>query len=224
MARVAVYYAPAYDDALFEAGAAWLGRDPLTGAPRAQPDLPGIADVTEDPAVYGFHATLKPPFRLADDVSWSAFLAAVDGLAGAVAPFDLPPLAAMDTHGFLALRETEPCQPLQALADMCVAGLDRFRAPPSAGELARRRRASLTPAQDAMLVRWGYPYVFETWFFHMTLTRRLSREEHARWGPAVEAYFAPALAMPRRVTDLCLFTQSGPGAKFVIAERVALRG
>ena len=31
--------------------------------------------------------------------------------------------------------------------------------------------------QDAMLVRWGYPYVFDTWFFHMTLTRRLSDAE-----------------------------------------------
>ena len=72
------------------------------------------------------------------------------------------------------LRETEPSAALQALADACVEQLDRFRAPPSDAELARRRRASLTPRQDAMLVRWGYPYVFDTWFFHMTLTRRLT--------------------------------------------------
>ena len=85
-----------------------------------------------------------------------------------------------DVHGFLALRETVPCPPLQALADACVEQLDPFRAPPSEAELARRRRANLTPQQDAMLVRWGYPYVFDTWFFHMTLTRRLTAEEKAR--------------------------------------------
>jgi hypothetical protein len=113
---------------------------------------------------------------------------------------------------------------LQALADACVADLDGFRAPPTEAELARRRRSSLTAEQDAMLVRWGYPYVFGTWFFHMTLTRRLSAEEKALYQPAAEAHFAAALAAPRRVVDICLYTQAGPGAPFVIAERLPLRG
>jgi hypothetical protein len=110
------------------------------------------------------------------------------------------------------------------LADACVVRLDRFRAPPTDAELARRRRAALTPRQDALLAMYGYPYVLDTWFFHMTLTRRLTAEEHLVWRPRAEAYFAGALARPRRVTDICVFTQSGPGAPFVIAERVALRG
>ena len=50
-----------------------------------------------------------------------------------------------------------------------------------------------------MLVRWGYPYVFDTWFFHMTLTRRLSAEEKQVFMPAAEAYFARAIGTPRRV-------------------------
>jgi hypothetical protein len=58
----------------------------------------------------------------------------------------------------------------------------------------------------------------------MTLTRRLTAAEHAVWHPAADRFFAAALAAPRRVTDVCLFTQIGPGAPFVIAERVALRG
>jgi hypothetical protein len=75
-----------------------------------------------------------------------------------------------------------------------------------------------------MLVRWGYPYVFGTWFFHMTLTRRLTREEQVVIQPAAEAWFAPALAVSRRVEDICIFTQRGPDAAFTLAERVALRG
>jgi hypothetical protein len=102
--------------------------------------------------------------------------------------------------------------------------LDPFRAPPSEAELARRRRANLTAEQDAMLTRWGYPYVFSTWFFHMTLTRRLTPDEKARFQPAAEAYFARAVSVPRRVTDLCLFIQAAPDAPFVIAERLPLRG
>jgi hypothetical protein len=110
------------------------------------------------------------------------------------------------------------------LADACVEHLDPFRAPPSQAELARRRRANLSAEQDAMLTRWGYPYVFASWFFHMTLTRRLTADEKARLQPKAEAYFTHALSLPRRVTDICLFTQTAPDAPFVIAERLKLRG
>jgi hypothetical protein len=145
-------------------------------------------------------------------------------MANRIAPFELPPLAVMDLHGFLALRETMPCPPLQALADACVERLDPLRAPPSDDELARRRRGRLAPEEDAMLVRFGYPYVLATWFFHMTLSRRLTAAEKATWMPAAHKHFARAIAVPRRVTGICLFTQETPGAPFVIAERVPLLG
>lgn len=223
-ARVAIYYAPLPDDPLTPLSSAWLGRDPVNGSPVPQPDIGGIAEVTADPRTYGFHATLKPPMRLVPGTDWSAFVTAVRAVAAEIAPFALPPMVVSDVHGFLALRETRHSAALQALADACVERLDGFRVPPSAQELERRRKAKLTAEQDAMLVRWGYPYVFGTWFFHMTLTRRLSADEKAVFMPAAERWFAPALAVPRVVRDICLFTQSEPGAPFVIAERVALRG
>jgi hypothetical protein len=222
-ARIAAYYAPLPDDPLFAEGATWLGRDPESDCPAPQPPFPGIEEVTADPRLYGFHATLKPPMRLAPGKLWIELVEAARALAGRIAPFDLPPLAVAELDGFLALRETTPYPPLQALADECVEHLDPFRARTPDEELARRRRGGLTPEQDAMLERWGYPYVFGTWFFHMTLTRRLSAEEQALWRPRAEAHFARALSLPRRVTDFCLFTQAVPGAGFVIAERVKLR-
>ena len=196
-ARVAVYYAPRPDDPLFAEAATWLGRDPESGAPAPQPDIPDIAEVTAEPRLYGFHATLKPPMRLAEGRQWFDVVQAADELADRIAPFDLPPLAVSDVHGFLALRETVACPPLQALADACVEQLDPLRAPPSEAELARRRRAKLTPQQDAMLVRWGYPYVFDTWFFHMTLTRRLTAEEKRVFMPAAEAHISRARSQRR---------------------------
>ena len=84
--------------------------------------------------------------------------------------------------------------------------------------------AGLTAEQDAMLLRWGYPYVFDAWFFHMTLTRRLSTREKATFLPAAEAFFAPALHAGRRVSDLCIFGQAAPDAPFTIVERVSLLG
>lgn len=221
--RVAIYFAPAAADPLSRAGAVWLGRELETGEVVAQPDVPGIAELTAEPRRYGFHATLKPPMRLAEGRTWAELVAATRATAARIAPFSLPPLSVMDLHGFLALRETEACPPLQGLADTCVSELDAFRAPTSDAELARRRRAMLTPEQDAMLVRWGYPYVFGTWFFHMTLTRRLSAAERAVVLPAAGGFFAPVLSAPSRVEDICLFVQPGPGDPFIIAERIALR-
>ncbi len=224
LARVAIYYAPATDDPLADAAARWLGRDAETGASVAQPPVPGIDEVTAEPRLYGFHATLKPPFRLRDGVRWNDVLGAAERLAADTATFELPRLFVADLRGFLALRKSEPCPPLQALADNAVKRLDPFRVPLSDAELARRRRSKLSPEQDAMLVRWGYPYVFETWFFHMTLTRRLDADERAVLLPAAKAHFAASLSVPRRVDTLCLFTQREPGAPFIIAERLTLRG
>lgn len=222
-ARVGIYYCPREDDPLFAAGAAWLGRDPASDNRVVQPDIAGIDEVTAEARSYGFHATLKPPMRLAPGRSWDELVAATAKLAARIAPFTLPPLAVTDLHGFLALCETSFCAPLQALADACVEQLDTFRGPPSEAELARRRRSGLSEAQEAMLVRFGYPYVLNTWFFHMTLTRRLSPAEHLSWRPAAEHFFAATGTAARQVTDVCLFNQTRPGAPFVIAARMALK-
>lgn len=222
--RVALYYAPAEDDALWTRAVAWLGRDPASGAEVAQPDVVGIAEITIDAAGYGFHATLRPPFRLRPGIGWPTFRQSVGALAASVPRFPLPPLEVHDLFGFLALTESEPSPALQAFADACVAWTDDVRAPPGEAELARRRRAGLAAAEEANLVRWGYPYVFSTWFFHMTLSRRLSASEHAVYRPAAEAWFAEALAEPREVRDIALFLQPSPGDPFWLVERVPLGG
>jgi hypothetical protein len=186
--------------------------------------VPGhdISALTADPRGYGLHATLKAPFRLR--VSWAEALDAAAALAARLRPFDLPPLAVRDLEGFLALRETAPCPPLRGLADACVEALDHCRAPPDEAELARRRRAELSAEQEANLGRWGYPYVFDDWRFHVTLTRRLSPEEKGAVQPVAEAHLREALGHSRRVSSVCLFTQAGPGAPFLLAERLPFGG
>jgi putative phosphonate metabolism protein len=222
--RLALYWAPAEDDPLHARGSAWLGRDAATGAALAQPAVDGVdlAQVTSDPRGYGLHATLKPPFRLRR--GYAAARTEAVALAARTAPFDLPPLAVHDLDGFLALRETTSCPALHAFADACVAALDDHRTPPDAAEIARRRPERMTAPQRAHLDRWGYPYVFEEWRFHVTLTRRLAPDEKAVLMPAVTAFLGDLPARPRRVEAISLFVQPSPGAPFTIAERLALRG
>jgi len=220
MMRAAIYWAPEIADPLHALGSSWLGRDAETGAPCRQPE--GLAEITADARGYGLHATLKPPFRLAR--GWEALRADVAGLAARMPAFALPPLAVRDLKGFLALRETAPCPALHALADACVRELNHHRAPAPEAELERRRRAGLSARQEAHLQAWGYPYVMEDWQFHVTLTRRLDAAERAAIEPRAIAHLSAAAALPRMVTELCLFTQGQPGAPFLIAERFALKG
>lgn len=222
--RIALYYAPDTDDPLHERASAWLGRDAVTGAALPQKPVAGVAisEITADARGYGFHATLKPPFRLQGDVQ--AALQTARDFAARTAPFALPSLDIADLDGFLALRESAPCPALQALADGCVTALDAHRAPMTEAEIARRKPEKLTSRQREYLGAWGYPYVFAEWRFHMTLTRRLAPAEKAIILPAVTEALGDAPALPRKVSDICVFAQAAPGAPFTILERLKLRG
>lgn len=222
MMRLALYWAPEVTDPLHARASAWLGRDAETGATLPQPAIPGIAEATADPRLYGFHATLKAPFRLA--TSYEEARAAAGFLADRTPAFTLPPLVLHDLRGFLALIESEPCPALAAFADDCVRTLDPHRAPLSEDEIARRRPDRLSPRQRENLHRWGYHLVLVDFQFHGTLTGRLTEEQRAVYEPAATAFFGDIPAAPRIVRELCLFTQAAPGAPFLIAERLPLRG
>ena len=222
--RIALYFAPEAGDPLHERASAWLGRDAVTGAALPQKPVAGvdIAEITADARGYGFHATLKPPFRLQGDVQ--AALQVARDFAARTAAFTLPPLNITDLDGFLALRESVPCPALQALADGAVTALDAHRAPPTEAEIARRKPEKLTPRQREYLAAWGYPYVFAEWRFHMTLTRRLTPAEKGIILPTVTKALGDAPALPRKVSNICVFAQAAPSAPFTILERLTLRG
>ncbi len=222
--RIALYYAPETHDPLHQRASAWLGRDAVSGAEISQPAIAGIdiAEVTTDARVYGFHATLKPPFHIQGDLKEA--LQTAQDFAARTAPFALPPLRITDLDGFLALREDSPCPALHALADGAVAALDAHRAPATEAEIARRKPEKLTPRQREYLASWGYPYVFAEWRFHMTLTRRLTPNEKTITLPAVTEALGDAPGLSRSITDICIFAQAAPGAPFIILERLKLRG
>jgi hypothetical protein len=136
----------------------------------------------------------------------------------------MPALEVIELDGFLALAPRTPCPPLRALADRCVSGTEAHRRPADASELARRRQAGLTADEEAILVRWGYPYLFETWRFHMTLSRRLAAAEMAMLRPAAVRHFAAALALPRQAGSICVFTEASAEAKLLVATRLPLTG
>ena len=88
--RYAVYLAPPPESALWRFGSDVIGRDAASGQQRpgfaaAGFDAEAWRDMTSEPRRYGFHATIKAPFRLADDASLSDLSAALAALARAEA-------------------------------------------------------------------------------------------------------------------------------------------
>ncbi|RAK22846.1 putative phosphonate metabolism protein [Salipiger aestuarii] len=220
--RFAVYYAPA-PGPFADFCASWLGWDAALGRPSPHPDIPGLprplTEITQTPRKYGFHATLKPPFRLTG--TRAALERDLAALAARLAPAQMPGLALTRLGAFLALTPTGDTERLSELAAETVRALDRHRAPPTAAELARRRNARLSPSQEVNLDRWGYPYVMQDFRFHLTLTGRLSPEQAEQTRAALAPVLAPLLPAPFRVDALSLFGEASDGW-FHLLHRYAL--
>ncbi|SBW07259.1 Phosphonate metabolism protein (modular protein) [uncultured delta proteobacterium] len=180
--RYAVYHVPERGSALERLGSSLLGRDIHGVSLPAQPDLGGLTaeelfSLTRDARRYGLHATLKPPFFLQPGMTEHDLIDAAEAFTAARRPLPLPALAVTRIGSFLALTvhprndaEAEEAENVRILAREAVAFFDGFRAPPSEEELNRRRAKGLTLRQERYLWRWGYPYVFDEFRFHITLT------------------------------------------------------
>ncbi len=169
-----------------------LGYDAYSGGgvpflATAAPDWP---DKVRAPRVYGFHATLKPPFRLAANTTVGELTTAFDAFARSRQAVDVGSLQVRALGAFIALTPAAPCPALDRLATASVRAFDRFRAPMNERERERRLAAALSARQTDNLDRWGYPYVFDDFRFHMTLTGPLREPDRARALEWLTAEFA----------------------------------
>jgi putative phosphonate metabolism protein len=177
-ARYAIYFVPRPDTDLYRFGSAALGYDCHTGKDVPPPCDTGVsapewAAITAEPRTYGFHATLNAPFHLRPERAEADLLHELRRFAAvrrSAATFE-PIVAELGT--FVAIVPRTECPAIAALAADCVTAFDCFRAPTTAEDRARRLRAALTAREIENLDRWGYPYVFADFRFHMTLSGSL---------------------------------------------------
>ncbi len=219
--RFAIYYVPP-EGPLEQFGAHWLGWDVVQGCEVPQPDLPDLHDVTMTPRKYGFHGTLKPPFRLAEGFTLDALKATASKLAAGLSPAICEGLSLTPLGRFLALTPKGDLGDLQRIAAACVRDLDPFRAPPSKAELERRRGARLSPRQDELLTEWGYPYVMDEFRFHMTLTGRLPKSDIEAWADILHSQL-PVLPAPFVIDQIALCGERTDG-RFELIHRYTLSG
>jgi hypothetical protein len=225
MQRYAVYYAPRAGEFATRA-AAWLGWDAVASTPLPQPELPAIpfpAVLTAEARRYGFHGTLRSPFRLAAGVTPEDAARTVAGLAARLAPVRCDGLVLENLQGFLALTPAGCEAALLDLGAAVVEATNPLRAALTEAEIARRKPECLTSRQRELLALWGYPYVMEEFRFHLTLTDRLPEGDVAPVKAALAGHFEPVLPRPFLIEDLCLFGEDAKG-RFQLLHRAALTG
>ena len=226
--RYALYFTPDRDHPLTRSAAAWLGRDAFTGAAVTPPAVSSLspAEIAFHTAAarrYGFHATIKAPFRLADGQSEQSLLDALETYARETAPILVPQLVIGRIDGFFALLPSGGFAEIKSFAASVVEAFDRFRAPITEVEIERRNPETLSAEQFRNLCQWGYPYVFDAFRFHMTLSGRVSGGEAARVRSAIEEVFKPVLGEPLAIDGLAVFVEPEAGGPFTILSRHALR-
>ncbi len=226
MVRYALYYTPPPGSPLATLGNGWLGRDMATAQDLPQPQVPGldVAAITAAPRRYGFHATLKAPFELAEERTEVELAEAVAAFAATRAPVTAPPLRLGTIGGFVALVPAAPCPALDALAADVVQAFDPFRALLSDHDRARRNASALSERQQALLDQWGYPYVLDEFRFHMTLTDNLDPATRDRAVAALAPRTAGVTEEPLVIDALSVCLQPARGKPFDVQGRHALSG
>lgn len=230
--RFAIYAAPgtgspdAAAALLRQRAEQWLGRsvagDPVTlGVPDGW-TREAVDAITVSARRYGFHATLKAPFRLAPGRTPEELDAALARFAAGRRAVLVPRLRVARLGEFFALipgggtTEEAGAAELYALADEVVTAFDGFRAPSTEAELGRRHPASLTRRQRELLQAWGYPYVLDEFRFHLTVTDRIPAARQSAVQAVLTRWFAASLGVTVPVDALALFTEAEPGAPFTL--------
>jgi putative phosphonate metabolism protein len=218
--RYAIYFAPDRASPWRRFGAHWLGRDEYSGADLPQPQLAHIAAdeltrITAQPRRYGFHATLKAPFRLAEACEESHLRTRLAGLASGIKAVPLGPMRIALLDDFVALVPQNPSKAVEHLAATCVTYLDDLRAPMREDERARRHARRLDPREAELLDRYGYPHVLERFRLHLTLTGPVDAQTAQRVTQAVNPIVARLNEeAPLWLDCLCVYVERTPGAPF----------
>ena len=221
--RYAIFYTP--EGALADWGAAWLGWDSRTGSAPCRYKLPDVdvVRVTQTPRKYGLHGTLKAPFALVSGVHQKVLEEAAARFARQHAAFDAGPFALRYENGFVALRPLHDPANLRNFAAAAVRDFDHLRAPLSEDYIARRRRARLSPRQDQQMLVWGYPYIFDDFHFHMTLSGRVNEDAAENIIAALSPQISPLLPATFLIDAITLMGEDTDGM-FHQIHRYALSG
>lgn len=216
--RYAVYFSPKGNTELSEFGEQVLARS--SSEPRSSNASSSFSDqerwlaLTKKPAHYGFHATLKAPFELADGQSLESFFLAAERFASTQHSIPLLTLAPRYLSRFMALTLSKPQDELNQFAFACVKEFESFRKPLSEADIKRRKQAALSARQETLLHEYGYPYVAEEFRFHMTLSDAMQKsdQDYQDW---VTNLYETIINTTPELDQIAIYSQTNRDSAFI---------
>jgi hypothetical protein len=193
-----------------KAAAQWLGTSSrkIAGISTAE-----MEKLLQAPIHYGFHATIKPPFRLKTGYTLNDVEKELATFTKELQPLFLPPLEIARIDNFFCLRPVSGSTAINNLAAEVVRRFDHFRQPSEEKELARRRSVGLSDRQEHLLLKWGYPYVLDEFRFHLSLTGKIDNDRHVEpLRCELSNMFDQVIQEPVNFDGLSLFVQHGNSA------------
>lgn len=216
--RYALYFAPAPDSALANFGKEVLGRthdkERQSNSSSSFTDRKRWMTLTEKPAHYGFHATLKAPFELESGTHADELFKAVYEYASLASPLPLSGLAPRRLSGFLALTLGHQSQAFSETIQTMVETFEPFRKALSESDRQRRLSRSLTPRQIELLDQFGYPLVAEEFRFHMTLSAQLNDLDRD-YQPWVQQLYDKIVGKEPELNRIAIYHQNDRNSAFV---------
>ena len=230
--RYAIYVTLPQDSTLYHKASQWFSYDAYQGdSPTIEYDLQEelrpllpYSDYNSKASQYGFHGTLKAPFRLKNGIKYKSLQKMMKHFCRLTSVFHCVGLEVKQIDNFLALVPKQDCKKIIQLSKDSVQTFDVFRAALTSDEIDKRQPNKLSDNQRLMLKQWGYPYVLDEFRFHMTLTDRLTQPQIDTCKPLLEEYFKECLRQPLRIGQLSLCYQSSEYSSFVILDSFPLHG
>lgn len=218
--RYALYFTPPEDHDLTKAANTWLGRNAFSGESVPQHSAGPLSkdyifQMTEAPRRYGFHGTLRAPFYLAPNRSEAELASAVDHFSKLHLPFAMPMLKVGRLGPFFALVPDTDTAKLNQFTGEVLNAFEPFRAPITEADYKRRKPERLSGRQRNYLKDWGYPYIFDDFRFHMTLTGPVPDQDADVVEKILQELFADYLTSALICNGPTLFVEKDAGGPFI---------
>ncbi len=223
MPRYSIYYTPK-KNSLFEAlGSSLLGRD-LYGKEIMRPSFKwnfknSLEEITKSTRHYALHATMKAPFELSKEFSERDLCESLETFCNNQELFELPKLevGTIRDSNFIALKLSDTCENLASLEKNIVTKFDKFRAELKQEDIERRKY--INEKQKEYLLEFGYPFIFDEFCFHISLTDNISdNEELQKMIEFFSNYFEVVCEKNENFDGLALFYQENRKSDFILKQ------
>jgi len=220
MPRYALNFVPEINSQWWRAGACWLGRDCYSMQDIVQAQINGICPqtlyhLTRKARRYGFHAQLKAPFELAQNLQLEDLILAINDFCQHQRILYIPMLQVQWIGSFLALQPHSDCPGIHALATRCLQHFHPLSAPLSESEQTKWREHPLTLRQQQLHRQWGHPYTEEEFRFHLRISDQLdiaNEQLSSTLRDAAVKHFQ--LNQVMNIGAIALFYEAEPNADF----------